>query len=59
MPKKKKKPVELVIAQQTIVDAALILAKGLKYYEHDGHDMPKRVAREALEVLGMPREKQP
>ncbi len=31
-------------ARQAIVD-------GLKYHEFDGHDMPKRVAREALEAL--------
>lgn len=39
--------------------AIQILRDGLKYHEHDGHDMPKRVAREALEALGVPRDKQP
>lgn len=39
--------------------ARQILIDGLKYHEYDGHDMPKRVAREALEALGVPREKQP
>ncbi len=42
-----------------ICRAAEILASGLKYYEHDGHDMPKAVAREALEALGVAREDQP
>jgi len=32
-----------------------ILTEGLKYYEHDGHDMPKRVARDALKALGVKR----
>lgn len=36
-----------------------ILTEGLKYHEHDGHNMPKRVAREALEALGVKREDQP
>lgn len=31
--------------------ATKILAEGLNYHEHDGHDMPKRVARDALAVL--------
>ncbi len=36
-----------------------ILSQGLVYHEHDGHDMPKKVARDALEALGVPRELQP
>lgn len=32
------------------------LRSGLKYHEHD---MPKRVARDALEELGLPRDRQP
>ncbi len=39
--------------------AAKILTAGLEYHEHDGHDMPKKVAREALEALGVPRKDQP
>lgn len=31
----------------------------LKYHEHDGHTLPKRVAREALEALGVPQKEQP
>lgn len=36
-----------------------ILIEGLRYHEHDGHDMPKKVARDALVVLGVPLDKQP
>jgi hypothetical protein len=39
--------------------AKTILLKGLKYHEHDGHDMPKRVSREALVALGVPVDDQP
>ncbi len=39
--------------------ARKILVDGLKYHEHDGHDMPKRVARNALIALGLPEEEQP
>ncbi len=39
--------------------AKKILVDGLKYHEHDGHDMPKRVARNALIALGLPEEEQP
>lgn len=42
-----------------IVYAKTILMKGLQYHEHDGHNMPKKVAREALETLGIPRDRQP
>lgn len=36
-----------------------ILTDGLRYHEHDGHNMPKRVARDALIALGVPEEDQP
>jgi methylmalonyl-CoA mutase cobalamin-binding subunit len=36
-----------------------ILVEGLKYHEHDGHNMPKKVAREALEALGVEPDDQP
>lgn len=36
-----------------------LLVDGLKYHEHDGHNMPKRVARDALIALGVPEEEQP
>lgn len=39
--------------------AKRVLSEGLSYHEHDGHNMPKSVAREALETLGVPREEQP
>ena len=39
--------------------AKKILIDGLKYHEHDGHDMPKRVVREALVALGVKLEDQP
>lgn len=39
--------------------ARKILVDGLKYHEYDGHDMPKRVARDALEALGVKRDDQP
>lgn len=42
-----------------VVRAIEILVDGLKYHEHDGHNMPKRVARDALEALGIPPSKQP
>lgn len=38
--------------------AKKILLDGLKYHEHDGHNMPKSVAREALVALGVPLEEQ-
>lgn len=46
-------------ALSSIETAKRILIEGLKYHEHDGHDMPKRVAREALEALGVKRDDQP
>jgi hypothetical protein len=36
-----------------------ILTEGLKYHEHDGHNLPKRVVRDALAALGVPEENQP
>lgn len=39
--------------------AKRILIEGLEYHEHDGHDMPKKVARDALEALGVKQEDQP
>lgn len=45
--------------EATIERAKRILMEGLRYHEHDGHFMPKRVAREALEALGVPRGNQP
>jgi hypothetical protein len=39
--------------------AMRILVEGLKYHEHDGHNMPKKVAREALEALGVEPDDQP
>jgi|HubBroStandDraft_3_1064219.scaffolds.fasta_scaffold146532_2 hypothetical protein len=39
--------------------AKKILIEGLEYHEHDGHDMPKRVARNALIAMGVPEEEQP
>lgn len=36
-----------------------VLEQGLDYHEHDGHNMPKQVARMALAVLGVPFDKQP
>lgn len=45
--------------EATIERAKRILMEGLRYHEHDGHFMPKRVAREALEALGVPRGDQP
>jgi hypothetical protein len=46
-------------AEQRVARAVEILVDGLRYHEHDGHDMPKRVARNALVALGIPEEKQP
>lgn len=40
-------------------EAVRILTEALRYYEHDGHDMPKRAARDALIALGVPEGKQP
>jgi len=40
-------------------EARDILREGLKYHEHDGHNMPKKVARDALEALGIGRDDQP
>jgi hypothetical protein len=39
--------------------AVKVLVDGLRYHEHDGHGMPKKVARDALAALGMPLDKQP
>ena len=39
--------------------AKSILVEGLRYYAHDGHTMPKKVARDALEALGVKLEDQP
>lgn len=46
-------------ALSQVETAKRILIEGLKYHEYDGHDMPKRVAREALEALGVKQEDQP
>jgi hypothetical protein len=37
--------------REKIESASRVINDGLKYHEFDGHDMPKRVAREALAVL--------
>jgi hypothetical protein len=37
--------------QYRIKEAIKIIEDGLNYYEHDGHHMPKSVARDALDVL--------
>lgn len=37
--------------QTRILAAEKVLIDGFKYHEHDGHDMPKKVAREALVAL--------
>ena len=39
-------------------EAIEMLNDGLRYHEFDGHDMPKRWARDALVKLGMPLEEQ-
>lgn len=46
-------------AVNQVLAARKILIEGLRYHEHDGHDMPKRVARDALEALGVKRDNQP
>lgn len=45
--------------QAQVASAKKILVDGLRYHEYDGHDMPKRVSREALEALGVKRDDQP
>lgn len=50
---------EKVDSKAGAAKARKILVDGLKYHEHDGHDMPKKVAREALEALGVNRDDQP
>jgi hypothetical protein len=45
--------------ERQVAEAKRVLTEGLKYFEHDGHDMPKRVARDALVALGVPEEEQP
>lgn len=45
--------------RQDVEKAKKILIDGLKYYEYDGRDMPKRVTREALVALGVPEKDQP
>ena len=42
-----------------IAQAVRILTEGLKLPRRDFHHVPESVAREALEVLGVPREEQP
>lgn len=46
-------------SEARVEKAKKILIDGLKYHEHDGHDMPKRVVREALAALGVDEEAQP
>ena len=46
-------------ADEAVAKARRILIAGLTYHEHDGHDMPTRAARDALEALGVPLEDQP
>jgi hypothetical protein len=46
-------------ALSQVETAKRILVEGLKYHEYDGHSMPKKVARDALEALGVKREDQP
>jgi hypothetical protein len=41
------------------LEAKKILLDGLKYHEHDGHNLPKQVVREALVALGVSLEDQP
>lgn len=56
---------ELAIYRRVIRDAPgvemakIILLAGLKQAEYDGHDMPKRPARDALALLGIPIKDQP
>jgi hypothetical protein len=42
-----------------LVAVRRILTEGLKYYEHDGQSLSKRVVRFALVALGVPEENQP
>jgi hypothetical protein len=42
-----------------VAKAKAVLIDGLKYYEHDGHDLPKKVVRDALSALGVDRDNQP
>jgi hypothetical protein len=42
-----------------LVAVRRILTEGLKYYEHDGQSLSKRVVRDALVALGVPEENQP
>ncbi len=52
---------ELRLRESRAVIAASrrLLVDGLRYHEHDGHNMPKRVTRDALIALGVPEEDQP
>lgn len=52
-------PKDYADAMRRIGEAKLVLLDALRYHEHDGHDMPKRAAREALVALGIPKEEQP
>ncbi len=42
-----------------LVSVRKILSEGLRYHEHDGHNLPKKVVRDALAALGVPEENQP
>ena len=58
-------PIRALVADACAIETAKmnaaqkILIDGLAYHEHDGHDLPKRVVREALVALGVPVEDQP
>lgn len=43
----------LRVAEMRIEKAKKTIMEGLKYHEHDGHSMPKLVARAALAELGI------
>lgn len=47
------------MAKEKVEAAKKVLIDGLCYHEHDGHNMPKSVAREALVVLGVGLDDQP
>lgn len=42
-----------------LISVRKILTDGLKYHEHDGNTLPKKVIRDALAALGVPEENQP
>lgn len=42
-----------------IASVRTALLEGLRYHEHDGHDLPKKVVRDVLVLLGVPYDEQP